>query len=204
MKKIKNILFDLGGIFIELDYLKTENAFISLGVTNFSELYNQHLATPLFLDLETGRIEEEEFYNAFRKTALVNLSNKQIKDAWNAMLLNFPPERLDWLKHISKKYKTYLFSNTNIIHYTAVQKIFYENTAQKNLDDFFVKAYYSHTLKMRKPDPASFSEILRIENLVADETLFVDDTPKNIEGAKQAGLQTMLLQPPKTVFDIEV
>lgn len=204
MKKIKNIIFDLGGIFIELDYLKTEKAFIDLGVTHFPELYSQHLATPLFEDLETGRIEAEEFYNTFCKNAGVNLSNEEIKDAWNAMLLNFPPERLRWLEDIAKKYRIYLFSNTNIIHYNALQKIYYKNTGLNNFDDFFIKAYYSHTLKMRKPNPASFLEILKIENLVAAETLFIDDTPKNIEGAKQVGLQTILLQPPKTVFDLEI
>jgi putative hydrolase of the HAD superfamily len=204
MKKIQNIIFDLGGIFIELDYFKTEKAFISLGVTNFPELYSQHMVTPLFADLETGKIEEEAFYNAFRKTTGINLSNEQIKDAWNAMLLNFPPERLHWLKDIAKKYKIYLFSNTNIIHYNAFQKIFNENTGLNNFDDFFIKAYYSHNLKMRKPDTASFLEIIKRENLVADETLFIDDTPKNIEGAEQAGLQTILLRSPKTVIDLEL
>ncbi len=204
MKKIQNIIFDLGGIFIELDYFKTEKAFIRLGVTNFPELYSQHMVTPLFADLETGKIEEEAFYNAFRKTTGINLSNEQIKDAWNAMLLNFPPERLHWLKDIAKKYKIYLFSNTNIIHYNAFQKIFNENTGLNNFDDFFIKAYYSHNLKMRKPDTASFLEIIKRENLVADETLFIDDTPKNIEGAEQAGLQTILLRSPKTVIDLDI
>jgi FMN phosphatase YigB (HAD superfamily) len=204
MKKIKNIIFDLGGIFIELDYFKTEKAFINLGITRFPKLYSQHFATPLFADLETGRITEEEFYNGFRKTADINLTNQQIKNAWNAMLLNFPPERLRWLKNIAKEYKIYLFSNTNIIHYNAVQKIFYENTGQKNFDDFFIKAYYSHDLEMRKPDPAAFREILKRENLAAAETLFIDDTPKNIEGAKQAGLQAILLPPPTTVFDLKL
>ncbi len=204
MKKIQNIIFDLGGIFIELDYFKTEKAFIRLGVTNFPELYSQHMVTPLFADLETGKIEEEAFYNAFRKTTGINLSNQQIKDAWNAMLLNFPPERLHWLKDIAKKYRIYLFSNTNIIHYNAFQKIFNENTGLNNFDDFFIKAYYSHNLKMRKPDTASFLEIIKRENLVADETLFIDDTLKNIEGAEQAGLQTILLRSPTTVIDLDI
>jgi len=204
MKKIQNIIFDLGGIFIELDYFKTEKAFIRLGVTNFPELYSQHMVTPLFADLETGKIEEEAFYNAFRKTTGINISNERIKDAWNAMLLNFPPERLHWLKDIAKKYKIYLFSNTNIIHYNAFQKIFNENTGLNNFDDFFIKAYYSHNLKMKKPDPASFLEIIKRENLVADETLFIDDTLKNIEGAEQAGLQTILLRSPKTVIDLDI
>jgi len=202
MKKIKNIIFDLGGIFIELSYQKTEEAFVSLGVANFHELFTQHHSSPLFADLETGKISEFEFYDGFRQLLNIELTNQQIKDAWNAMLLNFHPERLSWLEEISKKYQTYLFSNTNIIHYNAVQKIFRENTGNSNFNDYFIKAYYSHELGLRKPDVEAFMEILKRENLVAEETLFVDDTPKNIEGAKQAGMHVVLIQSPKTVLDL--
>jgi glucose-1-phosphatase len=204
MKKVKNIIFDLGGIFIELSYKKTEEAFESLGVTNFHQLFTQHHSSPLFADLETGRISENEFYQGFRELMQVDLSNRQIKAAWNAMLLHFHPDRLEWLLDVSNKYKIFLFSNTNIIHYYAFQKIFTENTGRKNFDDYFIKAYYSHELGLRKPDVEAFAEVLRRENLIAQETLFVDDTPINIEGAKQAGLQAILLQSPQTVFDLKL
>ncbi len=204
MKKIKNIIFDLGGIFIELDYFKTENAFINLGVRQFPQLYNQHHATPLSAELETGKLSEQEFYAAFRKAASISLSDEQIKDAWNAMLLNFPPQHLEWLDDVRKKYKIYLFSNTNIIHYDAVQKIYKENTGKENFDDFFIKAYYSHNMGMRKPELQSFEEIVKRESLFADETLFIDDTQINVEGAKKAGLQVILLQKPSTVLDLEL
>jgi glucose-1-phosphatase len=204
MKIIKNIIFDLGGIFMELSYKKTEEAFEALGVANFHELFTQHKASPLFVHLETGRIDKNEFYEGFRKLVGMNLYNNQIRDAWNAMLLNFPTERLLWLKEASKKYKVYLFSNTNIIHYEAFQKIFRENTRKQNLDDYFIKAYYSHELGLRKPDEEAFIEILKKEKLCAEETLFIDDTPVNIESAKHVGMQAILLQSPNTVFDLEL
>jgi glucose-1-phosphatase len=204
MKIIKNIIFDLGGIFMELSYKKTEEAFEALGVANFHELFTQHKASPLFVHLETGRIDKNEFYEGFRKLVGMNLCNNQIRDAWNAMLLNFPTERLLWLKEASKKYKVYLFSNTNIIHYEAFQKIFRENTRKQNLDDYFIKAYYSHELGLRKPDEEAFIEILKKEKLCAEETLFIDDTPVNIESAKHVGMQAILLQSPNTVFDLEL
>jgi glucose-1-phosphatase len=122
----------------------------------------------------------------------------------NAMLLSFPAERLLWLEEISKKYKIYLFSNTNCIHYNAFQNIFRENTGKQNLDGYFIKAYYSHQLGLRKPGEEAFVEILKRENLGAEETLFIDDTPVNIEGAKRAGMQGILLQSPKTVFDLDL
>jgi putative hydrolase of the HAD superfamily len=204
MKKIKNIIFDLGGIFIELDYFKTERAFIDLGVTDFSKIYTQHYATPLFRQLETGQIKEKEFYDAFRVFSFVELRDDQIRDAWNAMLLHFPLERLEWLNNIRRKFPVYLFSNTNIIHYNAVLDIYKRDTGKQNFNEYFIKAYYSHDLGLRKPDREGFEVILKRESLIADETLFIDDTPKNIEGAKQVGLQTLLLQLPQTVLDLQL
>lgn len=204
MEKIKNIIFDLGGIFIEIYFSKTDKAFFELGVNNWSLFYSQNTASDLFEKLETGRISSEEFYAGFRKETGTELTDIQIKDAWNAMLGTFPAERLEWLKEISTHYNIYLFSNTNLIHYNAFQEIFKQSTGGQNFDSFFIKAHYSHELGLRKPYPESFTTILQIENLQASETLFIDDTAKNIEGAKQAGLQTILLLPPATVLDLSL
>ncbi len=120
------------------------------------------------------------------------------------MLGTFSTERLQWLKEIRKRYRIYLYSNTNLIHYIAFQKIFREFTGEQNFDNYFIKAHYSHELGLRKPYPESYLKLLEIENLQAEETLFIDDTAKNIEGAKQAGLQAILLLPPKTVLDLDL
>jgi len=178
MQKIKNIVFDLGGIFIEIHFSKTQNAFTSLGVANWSQFYTQNTASDLFENLETGKITPEEFYEGFRKETGVNLTDEQIRDAWCAMLGTFPAERLQWLKEMSKRYNIYLYSNTNLIHYIAFQKIFRECTGEQNFDDYFIKAHYSHELGLRKPYPKSFEKLLEIENLKANETLFIDDTAK--------------------------
>lgn len=204
MVKIKNIIFDLGGIFIDIDINATRNAFVSLGVTNFDEFYSQHFASPLFEDLETGKVSPPEFYERIRQETGVALTDEQISDAWTAMLGRFPVERLSWLEEIGFRYRIYLFSNTNIIHYYVFQKIYQECTGKDNFDNYFIKAYYSHDLGLRKPDPASFKKLLELEGLEADETLFIDDTAKNIEGAKEAGLQTIHLVPPKTVLDLDL
>ncbi|MDB5193926.1 MAG: family phosphatase [Segetibacter sp.] len=202
MENIKNIIFDLGGIFIDIDYFKTEKAFVELGITNFSEKFTQHHADPLFEDLEKGMITPEQFYNALRNTTNPKLTKDEIRDAWNAMLGGFAPKKLEWLEGIKTKYKIYLFSNTNKIHYDAFQEIYKQQTGGGNFDDYFIKAYYSHSLGLRKPYPEAFQALLKKENLKAAETLFIDDTAKNIEGAKKVGLQTILLQAPKTVLDL--
>ena len=204
MKKIKNILFDLGGIFIEIDFNKTKEAFAALGVANFDDLYTQHTAASLFEKLETGIYSANEFYDAFRKNTQLPLPNQQIQHAWNAMLGTFPLDRLEWLNEIRSRYRVYLYSNTNIIHHQAFQEIYKRCTGRESFDEYFIKAHYSHELGLRKPYAESFTQLLALENLAAHETLFVDDTPGNIEGAAKAGLQTILLAPPKTVFDLDL
>ena len=119
MNGIKNIIFDLGGIFLNVDYQKTEQAFIAAGVNNFAELYAQDHASMLFEDLETGKIAPPQFYDAFRILANTNLSNQQIIDAWNAMLGNFLWEELDWLQKIKNKYRIFLYSNSPLNYITV-------------------------------------------------------------------------------------
>lgn len=199
---IKNIIFDLGGVFLNIDFQLTNQAFINLGVLEFSEMFTQHFSNPLFELLETGKISEEEFYTAFRKESKTNLNNEQIKGAWNALLLDFPSERINWLKNISKKYRIFLFSNTNQIHYDCFIERFSMQYPGLDFDNLFVKAYYSQNLGLRKPYPESFQAILKEQDLQASETLFIDDTIKNIEAAKALGLQTVHLKHPLTVLDL--
>lgn len=200
---IQNIIFDLGGIFLDIDYNATRDAFTSLGVKDFDEWFTQSHANPLFEQLETGTIAPHDFYNELRKTG-INATDLQIRDAWNAMLGKFPQERLDWLDQIRHKYKIYLFSNTNQIHHEAFSADYAAMSGGRNFDDFFIKAYYSHTLGVRKPYPESFLRLCIAEGLDPAVTLFIDDTAKNIAGAKEAGLQTIFLQPPATVLDLDL
>lgn len=195
MTGIRNILFDLGGVFLDIDYQLTEKAFIDLGITDFDQRFNQQFSNTLFEDLETGKITPEAFYEAFRKETGTYLSNVTIETAWNALLLDFPGERLEWLERIGKKYPVYLYSNTNLIHYQCFMKMFEEKFAGKNFNDYFQTAYYSHELGLRKPYPASYTKIMELEQLNPAETVFIDDTLKNIKGAEEAGLQTIWLQP---------
>jgi len=201
---IKNIIFDLGGVFINLDFKKTERAFTELGVADFSTLFTQHYVSPLFEELELGTISPRQFYEGFRSLTKLPLTDDQVKDAWNAILLDFPINRLQWLSQIKNKYKIFLFSNTNQIHYDCFIDILKRATGKGDFSQYFIKAYYSHEMGMRKPHKESYLQILEEQKLVAAETLFIDDTLKNIEGARQAGLQTIHLVPPQTVLDLNL
>lgn len=202
MNNIKNIIFDLGGVFMNIDFKITQQAFIDLGIKEFPAMFSQHHSNELFEQLETGKITATELYQSFRQLTGSTLTDQQIKTAWNALLLDFPPERLQWLDNIRQKYKVYLFSNTNIIHYDAFMDIFTRSTGKSDLNQYFIKAYYSHELGLRKPYVESYLKILEEQQLVAAETLFIDDTAKNIEGAQKAGLQTIHLVAPTTVLDL--
>ena len=204
MQQIRNIIFDLGGIFINIDFAKTEQAFADLGITNFNSFFTQHHASELFELLETGKISPGEFCNAFRTETAIQLTDEQIITAWNALLLDFPKERILWLLEIRKKYKVFLFSNTNQIHYEAFMAGFRTQTGFDDFNSLFIKAYYSQEMGLRKPYPESFNYILREQQLSPAETLFIDDTLKNIEGAKAVGLYTIHLVQPKTVLDLEL
>lgn len=199
---VQNIIFDLGGVFLNIDYGATREAFIKMGVIDFDALFTQSHANHLFEKLETGKVTPEEFYQEFREQTGLQVTDEQIRDAWNAMLLDFPQERLEWLDQVKDKYKIYLFSNTNQIHHEAFSAHFKAQQNGRNFDDFFIKAYYSHTLGLRKPYAASFLELCRLEGIDPLNTLFIDDTSKNIEGAQEAGLQTVYLQHPTTVLDL--
>ena len=204
MEQIKNIIFDLGGVFMNLDYKKTEQAFIDLGVVNFPELFTQHHSSPLFADMETGRISNQAFYDGLRKLSGINMSNDDIQHAWNAMLLDFPMERIVWLNEIKKKYNIYLFSNTNQIHYDAFIETVKQQTGITDFNQYFIKAYYSHELGLRKPDTASFQKIMEEQKLNPAETLFIDDTLSNVQAAAEIGLQTLHLKPPITVLELQL
>lgn len=204
MKNIKNIIFDLGGVILNIDFKQSELAFAGLGIGNFNQYYTLQALSPLFEQLETGLIKPEDFYNEFRTLAKVSLSNEEIKNAWNALLLNFPKERIEWLRSISKKYKIYLLSNTNQIHYNSFIETYKKEFNGEDFESLFVKAYYSHQLNKRKPNKDCFEAVLQNEKLVAEETLFIDDSIANIEGAQLAGLQTIHLHAPKTILELNL
>ena len=204
MQQIKNIIFDLGGVFLNINLKLTEKAFSDLALPDFTAIYSLSSTIQLFENLETGAISPSEFYEGMRAFSGLPLTNQQIQNAWNALLLDFPEERLQWLNTIRKKYNIYLFSNTNKIHYDYFMNAYHHQTGGKNFNDFFIKAWYSHEVSLRKPDPQSFITLMQQENLSAAETLFIDDTYVNIEGAAKAGLHTIHLVAPKTVIDLEL
>ncbi|MFT4023606.1 MAG: HAD family phosphatase [Flavihumibacter sp.] len=200
----KNIILDLGGVLLNLSFPKTEEAFKALGLPDFNNHFSQFKASPLFEELETGKVSKARFLQHFKNQTGLSTPDEEIITAWNAMLLDFPPERVAWLDALAGKYRVFLYSNTNAFHHDAFQASFLEAFPGKPFDDYFEKAYYSHTLGLRKPYAASYTALLDDAGIQAGETIFIDDTYPNIEGALEAGLQAIHLKPGMTVLDLEV
>ncbi len=198
-KSIRNIIFDLGGVILNLNYHNTEEAFINLGISNFNELFTQYHANNFFMDFEKGKITPAIFIQELKNYA-PGLSEEDIITAWNAMLLDFPPGRMAFLLKLKNRYRTFVLSNTNAIHHQAFQKI--DLNAPGALENFFEKVYYSHELGYRKPDVEIFEHVLRENNLQAAETLFIDDSQANVEGARLANIKAIYLAPLEKIEDI--
>lgn len=202
MEGIKHIIFDLGGVILNIDYMLTEQAFIDLGVKNFRELYSQFHANALFEDLETGGISNDDFLHELQKAAPDGVTIEQIVTAWNAMLLDFPVARLQVLQQLQNYYDIFLLSNTNAIHQSAFNAILFQSRGLPSLDLFFNKSYYSHKIGYRKPEKEAYQIILDENKLDPAATLFIDDTLPNITAAQELGIKTIHLQAPRTILDI--
>ena len=199
---IKNIIFDLGGVLLDIDFTKTRDAFILSGIINFDDYFHQSHANPLFARLEKGSITPEEFYANLRLETGLNLSDEIIKENWNALIGPFRKPSLKMLTSLKEQYRLFLFSNNNLIHFEAVISAYQAQVGVGDFHDYFEKAYYSHEMNYRKPDIDSFLFITRENDLVPAETLFVDDTLINIQGAEAAGLQTLWLNNKMLIEDV--
>lgn len=203
MQGIKNIIFDLGGVIINLDNQRTEDAFTALGVKDFRSYFGHGHAISFFSEYEVGRISDQQFIDSIRQLTGISVSDQVIIDSWNALLLDFPSERIQLLQQLGKTYRLFLFSNTNALHLAALQQIYINTFGGGSLEDHFEKTYYSHLLGMRKPDLASYEYILRENQLNAEETMFVDDAIVNVEGAEHAGLKGLFLRPGVSLLDFQ-
>lgn len=204
MKAIKNIIFDLGGVILPIDISRTTEAYRKLGLADIEQLFGHGHADSFFKEYEAGKISDQQFIDQVKKLVSDPVTDDVIIDAWNALLMDFPMERIDFLKVLQSRYRLFLFSNTNSIHHLAFHKNYQIISGGNNFDDLFEKAWYSHLIKMRKPDVSAFEFVINAANIDAAETLFIDDALVNVEGAMKAGLQTAYLSPGKTIFDLQL
>jgi putative hydrolase of the HAD superfamily len=184
---INTIIFDFGDVFINLDKKATLDGLKKLGLSDWNEDLNH-----LNLSFEKGQIAREDFLLGIQKH-IPNASIEEITTAWNAVLLDFPLKRLEFLQKLSKKYKLFLLSNTDSIHIETFEQ---ENGTSFYSDFYqcFEKVYFSFEMGMRKPDVEIYNFVLSQHNLIAKHTLFVDDKKENTDAAQSLGIHIWNLQ----------
>jgi len=198
----KNIIFDFGGVIIRIDYQRIPDTFRKFGVKDFDALYSKVHQTPLFDEFEKGFITPEVFRERLREISGINLTDSQVDEAWNAILVDLPEKNIEVLRQLKKSHRLFLLSNTNLIHEKAFTEIMLRDYGKNVLTEIFEKIYFSHKMYMRKPDIEIFERVLKENNLLPGETLFVDDSLQHIEGAKKAGLQTLWVEKGKMIADL--
>ena len=193
MEGIKHIIFDLGGVILNIDYTRPLKAFEALGLPKKDHFYSKQQQDNLFDQLETGQITEAAFVQAMQQR-IPGASAADILQAWNSILLDFPIRRLQLLQQLQLHYDLYLLSNTNEIHEKAFNLILQQTCGYPTLALFFDKVYFSHRVGLRKPDPRIFERVLQENHLQPFQTLFIDDSPQHIAAAAQLGIRTIHMQ----------
>ena len=188
--KIKNIIFDLGGVVLDIDESIVYKELEKMGIST-SELAQSKEFIDIMSKFDTG------IYTAptFRKKTKTLLGQEKMTDQrfdaiWNAMLLDIPRERIEAIEKVKKHYKIFLMSNSNVIHYDLYVRDLQLRFGYHEFDELFNKSYFSFAEHLEKPDPRFFELILDHEGLLPEETLFIDDTAANIEAAKSLGIKT--------------
>jgi putative hydrolase of the HAD superfamily len=194
-KEIDNIIFDLGGVIINLN--------IEATFRKFSELFQREIGMEAFLDhekyhffraYEVGKIDDYTFREHIRALGNQEIKDADIDDAWNAMLQNIPAERMAWIHEMTKKYNCVVLSNTNSIHIRHFNQIFNSTTTHGYPEDIFLKVFYSHEIGERKPDAAAFEVVLKETGFIPDKTVVFDDLKDNLETAKRLGMHTVYVE----------
>ncbi|WP_031301424.1 HAD family hydrolase [Sphingobacterium paucimobilis] len=193
MQKIENIILDYGNVIFMIDFIKSQDAFTQLGISNAGEIFAHHGQITLFDDFDKGNITPDEFRDGIRElTNNSGLTDSEIDNAWNALLIGVPPGKHELLLGLQAKFRTFLLSNNNAIHYAYCMRHIQEEYGIKDNTIFFERAYYSHLMGMRKPEANIFNAVLDENRLIAGNTLFVDDSPQHLETASLLGMHTAL------------
>jgi len=193
MQKIKNIILDYGNVIFMIDFAKLQKAFSQLGIPEDREIFAHHGQIALFDEFDKGIISPEEFREGIREiTENPDLSDQQIDDAWNALLIGVPQGKHEILLKLKERYRTFLLSNNNAIHYAYCMDHIQQVYGIEDNSVFFEKAYYSHFMGMRKPNADIFLHVLHEQGLNPSETLFIDDSPQHLETATKLGMHTAL------------
>ena len=191
LKGIKNILFDLGGVVIDIDFTRTIQALADISGKTFEDVHEISLKDGYYDKYERGHLSNQEFLDMVRKSLGFNAPDKDVIEAWNALLLAIPKERIDLVKKLSEKYRTIVLSNTSDYHVSGFNQILKDSTGHSALHEIYDTVFFSYELGCRKPESIIYEKVLEKAQIKAEETLFLDDNYDNIQAAKKMGFKTV-------------
>ncbi|MFH1121258.1 MAG: HAD family phosphatase [Bacteroidota bacterium] len=198
---IKNIIFDFGQVLLNIDPQLSASAFARLGVRDGLDFWGSRSSSETLIKLEKGAISPDDFRNNVLEKLVPGVTAQQVDAAWNALLLDLPGCRVEKLKSLGGKYRIFLLSNTNQIHFECYMDRF-EKAFGYGLGDLFEKLWFSHQIGLVKPDPAIFRFVMTDACLDPEETLFIDDTLVHVEAARTVGINAWHLLPGKDICDL--
>lgn len=185
-KQIKTIIFDIGGVLVDLDFKRTFDAFSESGFKNLEKMISQQESTNILSQYKLGLISSEDFKNYIRSELGPQISDEKIESMWNKMLIKIPHEKLDFLLELHQKYKLFALSNTNELHWRYASQMF--NYQKYTIDNFFDRIFLSFQMHKAKPNSDIYEEMIRQTNLNPSESLFIDDSEENCKTAASLGM----------------
>lgn len=202
MKQTRNIIFDFGAVIINIDPAAIFRHLNARGIDGIDKLHEAFTERHIYRDLETGKAKPADFRAAIREALGQPLTDADIDAVWNSIILDIPPARVAFLNRLKTQYNIYLLSNTNEIHYDYYNAYFRDTYDYPSLDSFFTRAWYSHLMGVRKPDPEIFRMVLREGSLDPQETAFVDDMKENVDAAATLGILPVHLPEGKEIMEL--
>lgn len=202
IQPITNIIFDFGGVVLDIDPAQTLNELKKLGFEDVGLLENPAFKEGIMNKFERGILTPETFRKKVRNFLKIKASDQEIDEAWNALLFDIPKERIAVIEQAKKHYNIFLLSNSNEIHYDVYVRDLQLRFGYREFDQLFDKAYFSFDLHLSKPNPEIFEFVLDQHKLIPEETLFIDDTLEHIEAARNLGLHVYHLEKPVRVRDL--
>ena len=199
---IRNIIFDFGGVICNINIRLSEEKFKDLGFRGFNPLYSVEEGEDIFRRLEGGKISIPEFTGILKKHLNPGVSDQEVLNAWNAMILDIPPLRVRLLEEVRKSYRIFILSNSNEIHFHNYLRDFTTHYGYRSFEDVFEKTWFSFRINLQKPSREIFEYVIGDADLVASETLFIDDSIQHIEAAANVGLRTYHLQAYEEITDL--
>ena len=201
-KNIKTIIFDFGGVILDIDPQITIKEFQKMGFKDVAKTNSKEFIEDIIRKFERGIYTPEVFRKKLRAFLELDVSDQKLDDAWNALIYDIPAERIEVLEQVKKNYQMLLLSNSNEIHYDLYVRDLQLRFGYREFDELFDKSYFSFDVHLSKPDPEVYEFIMNQHDLKPSETLFIDDNEENIAAASKLGLKTYLMAKPERVRDI--